>query len=784
MPYTVDDIFRDSDTKHALHLFAPNKIAEIEVAIFDKGGKPYIKCLGSDRDRPAKPEEIVRQLWIKYIIEELHYPKDRIQIEKPVWFGSGVSDKAADIVIRHKDDENPYIIFEVKKPKRKDGIQQLKSYCNADGAPVGVWSNGGEKIIYHREEPNIFISIDSIPTVDQTLQDIIGEQWTIDKLIAENRLVKENLTFKSIILDLENLVLANAKGIDDSFDEIFKLIYAKLYDEWAAVNIRARNRKIQFRIYGESTSELKTKITGLLRDAARKWEGIFKHDENIVLSDNHLYVCVSFLQGIKLFNSNLVVIDEAFEYLVTEIAKGKKGQYFTPRYVIDMCVKMMNPKINEYIIDPACGSAGFTVHTIFYVARGEFTAEGLPREIVDYAGQYVYGIDSSPRSVKISKAINLIAGDGKTNIYELNSLESDKWDETGRTGFRNRLLRIDDPTKNDENQKLFRQFNFDLVLTNPPFAGNINEKDILKQYKLAEKNGKTVAKMGRDILFIEKCLNLLRPGGRMAIVLPQGRLNNSSDLPIRNFIFDKARLLAVVGLDVNTFKPHTGTKTSVLFLQKYTENELADISEAVAKHADEWDNYWEKELHPLMEAEALTEDEIPDLVKVELSVMFDDTVSDSDKQDEDTDIEEEKDIETLKTLIKDMENDIAAKGIRFKGRAEVLRVLAERKKEFAALELTTQVVWILNDAKSVESIKNNWLLKRAAEELDYPIFFAVSQKPGKDSSGGQVYILDADTGRPILDDHGHRIIDHDCNEIADAFIEFAKAQDFDFWGED
>jgi type I restriction enzyme M protein len=133
---------------------------------------------------------------------------------------------------------------------RKDGIQQLKSYCNAEGSPIGVWSNGGEKIIYHREEPNVFVSIDSIPTIDQTLLDVIREPWTIDKLIKENRLVTENLTLKSIILDLENLVLANAKGIDDSFDEIFKLIYAKLYDEWAAVNLPVRERKLQFRIYG------------------------------------------------------------------------------------------------------------------------------------------------------------------------------------------------------------------------------------------------------------------------------------------------------------------------------------------------------------------------------------------------------------------------------------------------------------------------------------------------------------------------------------------------------
>ncbi|MDR0286219.1 MAG: N-6 DNA methylase [Clostridiales bacterium] len=781
MPYTIDDIFRDSTTKHALNLFSFDKIIEIETAIFDKGGKPYIKCLGSDRDRPAKPEEIVRQLWIKYIIDELHYPKDRIQVEKAVWFGSGVSDKAADIVVLQKDKEHPYIIFEVKKPKRKDGIQQLKSYCNAEGSPIGVWSNGGEKIIYHREEPNVFVSIDAIPTIDQTLQDVISEQWTIDKLIKENRLITENLTLKSLILDLEDLVLANAKGIDDSFDEIFKLIYAKLYDEWAAVNLPARNRKLQFRIYGESPDELKTKITNLLREATRKWRGIFSANESIVLSPNHLYVCVSFLQGIKLFNSNLDVIDEAFEYLVTEIAKGKKGQYFTPRHVIDMCVKMMNPKIDEYMIDPACGSAGFTVHTIFYVAGRKFSAEGLPPHIVEYAGERVFGIDASPRSVKISKAINLIAGDGKTNIYELNSLESDKWDEAGKAGFRDLLTRFDDTAKDDENQMMFRYFDFDLVLTNPPFAGKINEKDILKQYTLAEKNGKTVSKMGRDILFIEKCLNLLRPGGRMAIILPQGRLNNSSDLSIRNFIFDKARLLAVVGLGVNTFKPHTGTKTSVLFLQKYSDEQLIEISSAVAKHLEEWETYWKSELLPLTTREALVEDDIPELVMAELAVAFNNDDSDEDDQNDIDESNEGADAESLQAFIADVENEIAAKGARFKGRAEMVKLLAEKKKKLAGLKIITKVAWVLSDDESIESIKKNWLFKRTIEVVDYPIFFAVSQKPGKDNSGEPIYVLDPKTGDPLIDDHGHRLIYHDCDEIADAFIAFAKTQNFDFW---
>jgi len=479
-----------------------------------------------------------------------------------VWFGSGVSEKSADIIILHTDLEHPYIIFEVKKPKRKDGIQQLKSYCNAEGSPIGAWSNGEELVVLHREDPNVFTSISNLPAAGQRLQDVVTEQWTIDKLSSENKLVREKLSLKKIILDLEDLVLANAEGIDDSFDEIFKLVYAKLFDEWAATNDPRRRRKIDFRIYGESPRELKDKINNLLRSASDKWRGVFPLGETIKLKEDHLLTCISFLQDVKLFNANLQVIDDAFEYLSVEVAKGKKGQYFTPRWVIDMCVKMLNPKIHERVIDPACGSAGFTVHSIFWVAGQKFTAEGLLPQFTEYAANMVYGIDSSPKAVKIAKALNLIAGDGKSNVYELNSLNPPKWNDTGKAAFKDLLTRFaDNPDQDTTNQNTFEYFDFDALLTNPPFAGNINERDILKQYYLAERRGTIVSKIGRDILFIERCLKFLRDGGRMAIVLPQGRLNNTNDLLIRNFIFDKARVLAVVGLHGNTFKPHTGTKT-------------------------------------------------------------------------------------------------------------------------------------------------------------------------------------------------------------------------------
>lgn len=636
--FSIDSIFKNPEVKHSLILFKKEDLDDL--TIFEKNGKPYLKCFGSDVERPAKPEEIVRQLFIRKLMVDYRYPKERIGVEKEVWFGSGVHEKAADIVVYQKDLEHPYIIVEVKKPRREDGLQQLKSYCNAEGSPIGVWTNGAEIVILHREEPNVFTNISMLPTSDQTLLDVIKTPWTIDKLALENKLAKEKLSLKSIILTLEDLVLANA-GVD-AFDEIFKLIYAKLYDEWAAKNLRERDRRVYFRIYGESPQELYDKINGLFQKATGKWQGVFKPLDNIDLSPTHTYTCVSFLQDIKLFNANLQVIDEAFEYLVTQVAKGSKGQFFTPRYVIDMCVKMLNPKEDEYVIDTAAGSCGFTVHTIFYI-WGEGSISSPTKEQAEYAATMVYGIDFDDRAVKIAKALNLIAGDGKQNVYKLNTLDPKSWNEEGKAGFGKFLTRFPKNQALDhENQANFKFLNFDILMTNPPFAGEINEKHILRNYILAEKGkGRISRKMSRDILFIERNLNFLRSGGRMAIVLPQGRFSNSSDNYIRNFIMERARILAVIGLGENTFKPHTGTKTSVLFLQK-----------------------WDDKLCP--------------------------------------------------------------------------------KKD------------------------------------DYQIFFGVSEKSGKDNSGEYIFKLD-EKGEPLIDSHGHLIVEHDLFEIADAFKDFAKSEKLSFW---
>ena len=607
-PDIIQTILKDSN--YHLDLFDTSEIQRLRQRIEGKK-TPITYCPIRGKAVQLKPEELIRQLYVERLLNRYHYPRERVRFEHLVNFGR--EKKRADIVILDKDRaDTPYIIVEVKKPKLQDGKAQLRSYCNATGAPIAVWTNGQQISHYHRRDPNYFEDITDIPNADQTLADILNERFTLKDLILKDKLVTERKSLKDIILELEDEVLANA-GVD-VFEEVFKLIFTKLYDEalsykdkgiidyfvrqaqnthkehgtgvtyesdYDIIRLRAEDilddgfRVMAFRNTGQTDTELKTKIQRLFDEARDQWKGVFPEHSTFELSDSHLAVCVSSLQDIKLFNSNLQVVDEAFEYLVSKSAKGEKGQYFTPRHVIDMCVKMLNPQPGEYMIDTAAGSCGFPVHTVFKLTGTRFTNAEIPEADKENVLK-VFGIDFDEKTVRVARTLNLIAGDGETNVLHLNTLDYERWDDsteknsrwvrTYGDGFeRLKALRMEQ----GEN----KSFGFDILMANPPFAGDIKESRILHQYNLTFKqNGKAHTKVGRDILFIERNLDFLKPGGRMAIVLPQGRFNNTSDRYVREFIAERARILAIVSLQGNTFKPHTGTKTSVLFVQKWNDD--------------------------------------------------------------------------------------------------------------------------------------------------------------------------------------------------------------------
>jgi len=803
----ISRIFSAPEVQHGLALFSQDEIRWVDNQVIEKDGKFFIKCQIKEKLKVAKPEEIIRQLYIRQLTKEYNYPKERIEVEKVVWFGSQESG-LADVVVLQTDMIHPYIVFEVKRPRRSDGLEQLKSYCNAEGAPIGVWSNGNERIRLHREEPNIFIEIPGIPKASETLRDILTERWTLKWLEEHDELRQGKTTLKKILLDLEELVLGNA-GVDP-FEEIFKLIYAKLYDEWQGIN--DRSYKLEFFVGDRSPEQVKRAISGLLEGAKRQWGGVFEPTDRIELRDDHLKVCVSFLEKIKLFNSNLRIIDEAFEYLIPQVSKKKEGQFFTPRPVEDMIVEMLNPKPDEFIIDPACGSAGFLLHSVMWVAGGVITGRDLPPAAKNFAQNNIVGIDFAKKAVKIAKAINLIVGDGKSHVYKDNSLAPQTWNDETKAGLRPRLLRFpDEPEKDRANQDKFLYLDFDVLMTNPPFAGTVKERDILRLYELAEKNGRWVKKIGRHILFLERSLQFIRPGGRMAIVLPQGLLNNMNTEYIRRFAIDNARILAVVGLHGNTFKPHTGTKTSVLFLQKYTNKESQEIQEIRAKYEQKWEECI-KELREKYQDinwdKPVDEDELDEELRSFLGTYFEVTEELGEEQSEEgveekkteEEVEEAEETEEargkkpLKVLVGEMrelqsvleekqeESNNASDEKKRDLKKEVRTLnakLKELNREISRRTLGGQIGLVLIEERITEQFKKFWLDGKVIKEMDYPIFFAVNQNPLKDESGEYRYKR-GPNGEFLIDEHEHPIIDHDLSEIAKAFVKFAQKEQFRF----
>jgi type I restriction enzyme M protein len=514
-----------------------DEIEEKEGKIYDVVRGKWVK---------ATPEERVRQALVASLTKELGYPLKRIREEVPIKMGSTYASKKADVVVYAEEpSDTMHIIFETKKPKRKDGVEQLKSYMNATGVYFGGWLNGTETAFLFRRDPNIFEYLPRLPAVNEDIDNVRKPLTKKDLQPIEN--------LKEAVQDLENTVLANA-GVS-AFDGIFPMLFAKLWDEF----YKGLNDTLDFRTTTAPLQDQAKRLKGVFTQALKTWQDVLFEQDWPNISPESLITIASALQHLEFQDADLDVIDAAFEYMINPEQKADKGQFFTPRPIVKMAVKMLNPKPNELLIDPACGPCGFMIHSLYWVVDRYLKAKyGLEwKEYrTKYAQSNLFAIDFDPRLVKVAKAMMLIAGDGRAHVYRVNSLDSREW--KGRT---------------DGLVDAIKDGKFDVLMTNPPFAGQIKQPEILGTYDLAYKGDPTkhkrVNKLTRDVLFIERCLSFLCPGGRMAIVLPQGNLNNTNAEYIRKYVMDKARILAVVGLHVNTFKPFTGTKTSVLFLQKW-----------------------------------------------------------------------------------------------------------------------------------------------------------------------------------------------------------------------
>lgn len=333
-------------------------------------------------------------------------------------------------------------------------------------------------------------------------------------------------TFDTIYKRLEEVMLANSG--ENEFEEIFKIVLVKLWDDLH--NTESIN-----------TLSSANHLLALMNDA---WSGVLT-ETKFNISEEQFTVCRDILASFSFTDGGFESIDGIFEYIISREKKGAKGQFFTPRYLVNFCVDILNPQNGENILDPAAGSGAFLYHAYLH---GEMDGINL------------WGFDFDNTAVRIARLLMYVGEIHNVHIYKVNSLlKNDTRVLLVNKGISEISTTIEDILRIEKKKDLF-----DVIITNPPFAGEIIEPDILESYEIS--HGKT--RIERDVLFVERCINLLKPGGRMAIILPDNVFGSKDNEALRRWIYDKCRIVGVVGIPRYAFMPHTAVKTSILFLQK------------------------------------------------------------------------------------------------------------------------------------------------------------------------------------------------------------------------
>ncbi len=553
-----------------------------EIKIEPKKGKVgYIRDFITNTWIKATPEnKEAKVVFEERLVKEYGYSKNQIQPEFPIKKGSKYIGPADIVVFRdekHKRQEDIYIIVECKRKEKTEGIEQLKSYLAPTQAKYGVWFNGNEiAYIKHLDKPPYYKEVLYLPRK--------GEKGGLPKKSE----LKPVTNLLSIFRNCHNYIYAN-EGLSnqDAFDEFLKILFMKMVDEKDRVSERVRfwiTDEEEKEILEGKTSDFFDRINKLFQEVKKRYFDIFDQNEKINLKNETIAFVVAQLKNFNFSLASTDIKGQAFQTFIHSFYRGERGQFFTPPPITHLCVEMLEPRQNEMVIDPACGSGGFLVTAMKHVIDKSLSKKEkedpnlLARFTRDYAEENIRGIDINPRLARVAKMRMVLEDDGHTGIFQANSLDN----------FVNIKSRAQEVSTSRIEQE-----NFDLVLTNPPFGskGKIKDKSILGQYELGYKwkKNKETGKWERepnklmenqvpDILFIERCLQFLSPYGRMAIVLPDGDLTNSSLGYVRQWIRDNARILAVVSLPQETFVPYgTGVKASVLFLQKLPPEELEEL---------------------------------------------------------------------------------------------------------------------------------------------------------------------------------------------------------------
>ena len=451
-----------------------------------------------------------------------------------------------------------------------------------------------------------FVEYNDIPSADGNLDDINRPKRTSLKNACDDNLL---FVFKTC----HNHIHVN-DGLQKqpAFFELLKVIFCKIEDE--------RNIPAPLDFYTTSDERsnpdgqltVKKRISRIFDRVKKRHGKIFDANDEIKLSPRSLAYIVSELQKYSLLNTNIDIKGKAYEEIVGANLRGDRGEFFTPRNVMKMVVEMINPHMDEKVLDSSCGTGGFLVTAMTHVinqleqdfsaqlgrSRRDWDADSVRAfqdRISEMASQNYFGFDINPDLVKATKMNMVMNNDGSGNIFQTNSLlPPHEWNDEFRTKLAEALGIAKTSIRNHTTLGFF-----DIIVTNPPFGSKIpvKDKNVLEQFELAhiwlndKKTGvwkmtdRLQSSVPPEILFIERCTQFLVPGGRMGIVLPDSILGAPGLGYIREWLIRNHRIVASIDLHADTFQPRNGTQTSVLFLQKKTQAQR-DAEEKSGKMAD------------------------------------------------------------------------------------------------------------------------------------------------------------------------------------------------------
>lgn len=557
-----------------------------------------IKDYISREEVVATPEEVEAvQVFSRRLVEDFGYPKEHIQTRPQYRVRQRPSDEAksypVDIAVftseKHHED-NEYIIVECKKKNRNDGRKQLEIYLRMSDALLGVWFNGADHIYLRKRYASggriEFDEIPAIPRYRQRIEDI-GLYRRADLTPPSN--------LRAVFKDVRNHLAGMTTGItrdEPLAQEIINVLFCKLHDE----TMKLPDEQVDFRVgIDEKPSDVKARIEELFKSVKKEVPEVFDSSDKIKLDANSLVYIVGELQNYCIMQASRDAIGDAFEVFIGPALRGSEGQFFTPRNVVNLLVEIINPKPGELIIDPACGSGGFLVESLAHVwaqmdedgRRRNWDTATLATRKARIASDCFRGIDKDTFLSKVTKAYMALIGDGRGGVFCENSLTNPaSWNPSMR-----------------EKIKLG---SFDVVLTNPPFGKNIvvEGKETLQQYDLGYKWGKKPDsdeleksntlrdKEKPQLLFIERALQLLKPGGRLGIVLPEAIFGMPSYRYVVDWLISQAQILAIIGMPEDLFKTSgkggTHAKVVALALRKFKDRESPEVNYPIFMAEAKW----------------------------------------------------------------------------------------------------------------------------------------------------------------------------------------------------